>query len=116
MLPLLFIAAGVIVGTGLIAMFWQEIQKKTLAISEKIKEKFNKAVEGVKITAKKIGDRLYQQKRYNYLKEGLGWKEVVVTENIEENKIPKEYRQKIDRITIADEYDMTKDFELVLSH
>lgn len=104
---------GLILGAGLIAAFWREIQAWLQKVLEKLKVAIQGTVEGVRISFSKMQGAGKQISK-NYVKVGMKWKETIVEKRIDVSEIPEEYRNKM--INDNEQYDFTAELENQLQH
>lgn len=110
----LILGATIILGSTLLARYWNkaiEFLKNTI---HKLQEKFASArtLMGSSIFIRKFGDK-YQNRTKHYSKDKFGhWKETIVTYEQQEEEIPEEYKNKASE---TEEYDLTEQLELQLS-
>lgn len=107
------LAAGAIVGVGIIATFWNEIVAWLRRILDKVKTMIQGSIEGFKIFFAKM-EGTGKQIAKNYAKIGTKWKETIVEKTVQLDEIPEEYRQ---RMTVTNtEYEFTEELENQLAH
>lgn len=96
----------------LAASFWKELVEWMKRVVEKVREITAKAVAGVKIFVRKVGEAIKEIAK-NYSQDEHGrWHETIVTREIAESEVPEEIRAKVKRT--RDEVDVTKELELQL--
>jgi len=110
MLPLLAIAASVIIGSTLIARYWNSIKDWIIRAAEKVKEFVKGIVFGVRVFAKKLGEA-YKEISRHYSKNKQGsWEETTVTRKIDSSDVPSD----ILKMASSEERDITDKLELQL--
>lgn len=111
MIGIALILAGVIIGTGLLAKYWNTAIDFMKKVIYKLQAKVKGMLMGSAIFIKKMGDR-YQNRTKHYSKDEIGkWKETIVTYEQNEDEVPEKYR---DYSTLEDEFDLTPELELQL--
>lgn len=107
--------ASVIVATGLLAIFWRDIQSTFLRMFEKVKQLFSCDVEGGRIfLTQRQGQVTKVLKTYHRDQAGI-WHETIARKNVAENEIPEEYRQRVQHLKDMEELDMTEEMQMQLS-
>lgn len=114
-LPAAAVLAGVIVGTGLLAIFWRDIQSAFYRMFEKVKQMFHHNAEGVRVSlTRRNGQMANVLKTYHRDEVGV-WHETVARKNVAENEIPKEYLQQALNLRDEESLDMTEQLQLQLA-
>ncbi|MBQ5319276.1 MAG: hypothetical protein J6K17_09295 [Oscillospiraceae bacterium] len=113
-LPALILGA-VIVGTSLVAIFWNKVVETLQKVINKIKVAMNRTVLGCTIKLKRLGDR-FQNRQSHFSKDEQGnWQEQIVTYEQNAEEIPDKYKEG-NYATMDDEFDISDDLELQLKH
>ena len=108
MIGTLLLLSGIVAGVGLIAAFWQEIQKWLQRVIEKVRVVVKGVIEGSKIFFAKmrgVGKEISK----NYAKVGLKWQETIVERTVDINEIPEEYLNKMRNDNV--EYEFTNELQ-----
>lgn len=109
------IIAGVVIGPGLLAIFWRDIQSSFERMFAKVKQMFRCDVEGGRISLiRRQGQMNKVLKTYHRDQAGV-WHETVARKNVAENEIPEEYRQRVQQLKEMEEVDLTEEFAMQLS-
>lgn len=108
MLGTALLIGGLILGVGVIAAFWKEIQAWLKKVLEKIRVVVKGTVEGVRVFFSRLHG-VGKEISKNYTKVGMKWKETVVVKNVEIDEIPEEYRKNL--AIEGKEYDYTNELE-----
>lgn len=109
------IIAGVVIGTGLLAIFWTDIKAKFLRMFDKVKQMFQRDVEGGRFSMTRCQGQMNKVlKTYHRDQTGV-WHETIARKNVAENEIPEEYRKRVQQLKENEEIDMTEDFAMHLS-
>lgn len=113
-LTTLVLAAGIIIGVGLLIKYWNNLTAYLKKLAGKLQEFLRSPVEGFRLFLRNAGD-FFVEKTVNYSKipETTRWKETVVTRNIPENQVANEFKQ---RATLDEEFDITDEYEQVLTN
>lgn len=120
MLPILIVLALGATAVALLSLFWQEIVDFSKKVIEKLQKKLKIGLEGFLVFLKKISKNRYEKKQKNFiLKETGGYKEVTVTEEIDESAVEEKYKKHFES-KMDDEFnteiDITKDFQEILEN
>lgn len=111
MIPLILLAGAVVLGSGLLAKFWNKFIEWINRAAEKIKKFIKGVVQGVKIFIKKMGEAYQEISRY-YSQNGTVWEENIVTRKISESEVPKDIRERAD----YSERELTNELKLQLEN
>lgn len=106
----LLLGAGVLVGIGLVAVFWNDIVSFLKKAVNKVKELVSGVVYGFKVFVKKISEGIKEISRH-YSKVGQQWQETTITRNVSESEVPEEIRNKA---MYSEELDITDELEMKL--
>lgn len=107
----LILGAGMIIG-GLLATFWNEILDYVKKVITKVGQMIQNTVLGIRVALRKTSDGIIQlTKNYSQDQETKRWKETIVRRTLDENAVPKDKRE---RLTMEEEFDITDEFELAL--
>lgn len=109
------IIGGAIVGAGLVAAFWRSVVDWLKRAADKVKEVVRKAVVGVRIFIKKMGEA-YKEISKHYSKNGTVWEETIVQRECRVSEVPKEIREKAERAESNREVDISRELEMQLSN
>lgn len=95
MIPILLLVGAVVLGTGLLATFWNKFIEWINRAAEKIKSLIKGVIQGVKIFIKKMREAYQEISRY-YSQSGTMWEENIVTRTIPANEVPSDIRERAD--------------------
>lgn len=112
MLGLALLIGGAVLGVGLIATFWNEIQAWLKRVVEKVKTVVQGVVQGVRIFFARM-QGIGKEISRNYAKVGMKWQETIVKKTVELSEIPEEYRKRM--VIDSEEYEFTDELENQLS-
>ena len=111
MIQVVLALGAVIVGSGLLAVFWKDI----LNFLQKAIRKVQQVVEGIlygsKVMIRKISDGFKEISRHYSKLDGV-WQETTITRTVPESQVPKEFRERAAR---CEELDITDELEMQLS-
>lgn len=115
MIPVIMIATGVVIGIGLVAVFWQKIHEYMQKLVDKLKQIIEGNLLGVKIFLRHCADGFQQiTKTYSQNKENKKWEEGIVKRMLKENEVPEKIKNDLEkRNMMSDEFgvDMTDDYQ-----
>lgn len=113
-LTTVILSAGLLVGAGLVVVFWNNIISYLKKLIDRIKTIVQGTLRGVKVFLRKTTDRVIQiTKNYSKDMEKNKWYETVVKRELSENEIPREIRE---RLIMDDEFDITDELELTIAN
>ena len=91
MIGIALILGAVILGTTLVARYWNTIVDFMKRVIYKLKSKVRGTLMGSSVFIKKLGDR-YQNRTKHYSKDEVGkWKETIVTYEQSADEVPEKY-------------------------
>lgn len=110
----LIIGAVLLVGTSLLVKFWNSITSYVKKVIDKVSDLIHTAVLGIRVFLRKTSDGFMQITK-NYFKnnETKIWEERIVRRPLNANEIPREKRN---RLTMDEEFDITDEYENVLTN
>lgn len=107
--------AGVIIATGLLGIFWNDIKNRFEKMIDKVQQTFGHKVEGCRVSMTRQQGRMAKVlKTYHQDQAGI-WHETVARKNVAENEIPEEYLQRVQHLKDMEEVDMTDEFAMQLT-
>ena len=113
MIPVaIIVGAALLVGTGLVVVFWNKIITTVRTVIEKIQSVVKGILRGVRVFLRKTSDGVIQITKNYSQDENRKWHETVVRRTLSEDEIPKDIR---DRLILDKEFDMTDEFERQLA-
>lgn len=105
----LILCAGLLIGGGIVAIFWNNIISYLKRAIPKISEVIHDSVAGVKVfLLKATGGIMQITKAYSQNMETKKWKETIVRRTIDEEQVPKEKRE---RLCMNEEFDITQELQ-----
>lgn len=105
----LIMGAGLIIGIGIVAIFWNNIISYLKKAIPKIGEVIHNSVVGVQVFLRKTTDGIMQiTKAYSQNLETRKWKETIVKRKLDEEKVPKDKRE---RLRMDEEFNITPELE-----
>lgn len=107
----LILGATAIIGTTLIAKYWNKVLSFLQKVIQKLKAKVQGTLMGSAVYIRKVG-RKFQNKTKHYSKdEMMRWKETTVVYEMEEEEVPEEYRRYANEY---EDYDVSDELEMQL--
>lgn len=110
-LTTLLVTAGVIVGVGLLATFWNDIVGWLKRAVQKVKEIVGFATYGFTVFIRKLREGLKEISKH-YSKVQNKWQETIVTRQIDESEVPEEIRRKA---SMSCDTEITEELEMQLA-
>lgn len=111
MIGIALILGAVILGTTLVARYWNTIVDFMKKVIYKLKARVRGTLMGSSVFIRKLGDR-YQNRTKHYSKDETGkWKETIVTYDQNEEDVPEKYRN---YAALADEFNLDAELEMEL--